>query len=256
MEHSEDFNAFIPIEFEKAKINKTDGAAEERLIIKGVASTMDVDSDGEILDPNGFDLSHFMSKGHINWNHQVKNDPMAIIGEPLEAKIVNNQMVVKALLYKDNELAKKVYKIGQVLEKSGSSRRLGFSIEGKVTERDTVNKKYIKKAKITHLAVAPTPKNASTVMDISKGQMGGALEYDEVDGIILQEQHDGTTVIIKADMSIEVQMDGAALFREAVVTIHKAYANGEIDAENWDVIKSHLNGLSIDSESLVSKPIM
>lgn len=170
-----DFRFFVPVEIEKAK----DKTGKEVMKIAGVASTADRDSDGEVLDPSGFDLSYFLNNGFINWHHQAKNKPNAIIGEPTVAEIKDGGLYVEGLLYPESNLAKEVYELAKGLEKSGSKRRLGFSIEGKVLERDSLDERFVKKAKITGLAVTPTPKNANTIVDIIKGNFN-EIEKDEI----------------------------------------------------------------------------
>ena len=171
---NDSFKFFVPLEFEKAK----DGKGKEKMRIKGIASTADRDSDDEILDPSGFELDYFLKNGFVNWHHQAKNDPAAVIGEPTKANITKSGLYIEADLYEDSALAKKVWDLAKSLEKSSTTRRLGFSIEGKVLERDTLDTKYVKKAKITGVAVTPSPKNSNTLVDIIKGEYS---DYEEED---------------------------------------------------------------------------
>jgi len=165
------FKFFVPCEIEKGK----DKEGKRIMKIKGVASTIDEDSDKETLDPAGFDLSFFKKNGFINWHHTWKEKPSAVIGEPTLAEIRNNEFYLEGILYPDSKLAEEVYDLAENLEKnSQSGRRLGFSIEGQATERgsnDETNPlfKYVKKAKITGVAITPTPKNSATLVDIMKG---------------------------------------------------------------------------------------
>jgi len=172
-----DIKFWVPIEFSKAKNEK----GEEVMKIGGIASTNAKDSDGEFLDPNGFDVSYFKKSGFLNWHHQTKNDPNAIIGEPTEAKITKDGLYIEGFLYKDNDLAKSVYNMAKVLQKNSSTRRLGFSIEGKALERDPLNDKIVKKAAITGCAITFSPKNPKTYLDIIKGNIEDDYtpEYDE-----------------------------------------------------------------------------
>jgi hypothetical protein len=159
------FSAFIPVELIKAK----DKEGKEIKKLRGVASTPDVDSDGEMLMPSGFDLSTFLEKGVFNWHHQQKGKPMAIIGEPTMAKIINKgqALEVECELY-DTPLANEVYELAGLLEKSSKTRRLGFSIEGSAIERDEKNPKIIRKANITGCAITYMPKNSKTWAEIVK----------------------------------------------------------------------------------------
>ena len=161
------FGFFLPADVVKAKDDKT---GEEKMQIAGIASTTDEDTDEEILLPSGFDLSYFTNNGFINWHHRQKDKPSAIIGEPSAASIVNGgkQMKVVCDLY-NTPLAREVYDLGVVLQtQSKTGRRLGFSIEGKVLERDKNNPKIVTKAAITGCAITYQPKNGSTIAEIVK----------------------------------------------------------------------------------------
>jgi hypothetical protein len=186
------FKFFCPVGvIQKAK----DKEGNEIMRLGGIASTMDKDSDGEFLDPTGFDISEFKKSGVINWHHQSKNSPSAIIGEPHKAEIRKDGFYVEADLYPNSKLAQEVYEVAQVMALDSKTRRLGYSIEGTVVERDEDNPKIVKKAIITGLAITHMPKNAQTFADIIKGKVlvddeeekslttesGGALKKESVD---------------------------------------------------------------------------
>jgi|GEM_PF-1740034 len=197
MEESNIFKFYVPFEIEKAK----DEHGNEVMKIAGIASTTDTDSDGEVLDPSGFDLSYFTKNGFINWHHQSKDKPEAIIGEPTKAEIRNEGLYVEGVLYNDSKIAHQVYDLAKNLEKSKSKRRLGFSIEGKATERGSDDEnsplfKRILKAKITGLAVTPTPKNAATLVDIIKGRRFTEFEPEIVELESTLDANGGNTLII------------------------------------------------------------
>lgn len=182
-----DMNFWIPADFEKSKDPKT---KEIVMKIKGIASTADVDSEGEILEPVGFDLSRFLKDGFLNWNHQSKNDASKIIGEPTVAKVTSKgDLYVEGILYSGHPLAESVWNLANTLEKNKSKRRIGFSIEGKAIERDLVNPKRITKATILGLAITPTPVNVSTYMEICKGeQKQDFTEYDFENDILQKSE--------------------------------------------------------------------
>jgi len=160
--HQDDFNFHVPIEIEK-------GGDSKEMRIKGIASTVKKDSDKEVLIPKGFDLNFFKSSGFLNWNHLSGKDPSAIIGEPTDAKITeNNELYIEGILYPESAKAKEVWSLAKSLEGS-LSRNLGFSIEGKVIERDPNDKNKITKAMITGCAITPSPKNPGTLLEIVKG---------------------------------------------------------------------------------------
>lgn len=194
---SRKINFFVPISnFEKG----TNKAGKEIYKIKGIASTDAFDMDGESLDPSGFDLSYFLNSGFFNYNHQARNNPDAIIGEPTLAKIdEKNELYLEGFLYGENPLVQKILKLDKNLKKYSKNRRIGFSIEGKATERDFHDKRKVTKAKITGCAVTPTPKNHNTWMDVVKGT---DVEHEDQD---YSFESDQGTVLIDDDYNLTVK---------------------------------------------------
>lgn len=167
------FNFFIPLELEKSK-----GADGKELVkIKGVASSNVKDSDGETLEPAGFDFKPLLESGFLNWNHQGQKTSKAICGEPTTAKIINQgkDFYIEGFLY-PNEEGKYVSELADTLEKHSPSRRLGFSIEGVPMAVDPFNKKRITKARITGVAITQCPKNPNTLLSIMKGEYADAFQ--------------------------------------------------------------------------------
>ena len=181
------FKFYIPeVNIEKGGKDKS---GKDLMIVSGICSTNDEDSDGENLEPIGFNTEPLLKSGFINWNHQAKKDPSAIIGEPIEAKVVDgNKLFIKAVLYNNSKLAKSVYDKINELKDADSTRKIGWSIEGIPTLRDKVNPKRILKANITGVAITHCPKNAHTAIQIVKG------EYDEEE----EEQFDEEDILGKA----------------------------------------------------------
>ena len=171
-----DFTYFIPCDIQKA-VNEE---GKEVMRFAGIASTPDIDTDGESIDPNGYILDYFNHQGTVNWAHLTKDNPLAIIGEPIKAEIRPEGLYVEVELYSDNPLAKAVYKLGQVLEKNSSKRRLGFSIEGKALQRDPFNKKRITKTLLSGIAITPTPRNKATSATIMKGLGISDLSFEKI----------------------------------------------------------------------------
>jgi hypothetical protein len=168
---SNKFNFFVPATFEKAK----DGKGVELVKIKGIANSASAeDSDGETLFPIGFDSTPFLTKGFFNYNHQGSKTSEAICGEPTLAKAINGgkDYYVEGFLYPNKE-GKAIAELAETLEKVGSNRRIGFSIEGQAIERDPFNPKKILKARISGCAITLSAKNPNTWLSIVKG------EYDE-----------------------------------------------------------------------------
>ena len=70
---SNEFNFFVDVDIPE-DIYKAAKAAEgddryENMLIEGIASDSSEDSEGEIMEPNGFDIKDFLSRGLINLEH-------------------------------------------------------------------------------------------------------------------------------------------------------------------------------------------
>lgn len=174
----EKFSFFVPATLEKG----SKGGVEE-MRVKGIASSLAEDTDGQTLDPAGFDFAPLLNRGFFNWDHQAKQRASAIIGEVDFAELRNNNrdFYIEGFLYPDSDDAKDVYKLAKILEKNSKKRRLGFSIEGVVLEKDPINPNWIKRARIIHVAITPMPKNPNTLMQVMKGESAAPLmmcEYD------------------------------------------------------------------------------
>lgn len=170
------FNFFVPAEFTKS------GETGE-MVISGVCSSKTEDTDGETLDPAGFDFAPLLEKGYFNWNHQANKTSSAILGRPTSAKVINGgqDFFVEGKLYKGLEEARAVYNLAKTLENEDPTRRLGFSIEGHATDRDPINPKRIRKATITGIAITHCPKNSNTLLSIMKGEY--SEPFVEVEGL-------------------------------------------------------------------------
>ena len=213
-----DFKFFLPIEFSKAKNEN----GVEVMKIGGIASTSAKDSDGEYLDPNGFDVSYFIKQGFFNWHHMAKNDPSTIIGEPTKAEIKPDGLYVEGFLYDDSQIAKSVWSTAKMLDKSSKTRRLGFSIEGKALKRRSddeknPNYKYIEKAAITGCAVTFMPKNPKTFLDIIKGDIdNNDFEYEEEDKVEIEKMLEAGQTTGTETTNNLTTASGAPLKKESV----------------------------------------
>lgn len=158
------FRFWIPLD----KIKKSkDDKGNPVMKLGGMASTSRRDTDGESLDPSNFDIDYLKEKGIVNWNHN--KSPDAVIGEPTKVEKRNGGLYVESMLYPDNALSKSVWELAETLEKNSKTRRLGYSVEGKATERDPLDKTKVTKAMITNIALTISPKNPDSIVDIIKG---------------------------------------------------------------------------------------
>ena len=225
------FRFYAPAELIKAK--GKDG--ENIMRLGGIASTSKQDSDGEVLMPEGFDLSPLKNSGFINWSHM--KTPEAVIGEPYKAELRKNGLYLEADLYADSEIAKNAYKLAQVLSKNSKNRKLGWSIEGTATERDPLNDKIVKKAKITGVALCLMPKNPGTFADIIKGE----FEYLDSDELIKSEESNMELEVINKALKDELQ--------KTYSTIGEKFVKSEIEDEEKNKKDETKKALATSSSS-------
>lgn len=155
------FKAFIPIdhwEFEKSD----DGIGEMR--IGGLASTSSRDREGEIVIQDNLDISQLLNNGFVNFDHNNEK----IIGYPDREKtrFTDEGLYIESVLLNGVPLAEEIYKTALALKNSGSDRRYGYSIEGRITKRDPINKDKILKAEVYGVAITPTPCNSDCTWEV------------------------------------------------------------------------------------------
>ncbi len=155
---SDDFSIFVADAFEifeKSGSSEEPGSASRR--IGGWCSTEELDRQGEIVVAKGLDFSEFVKWGWFNDNHRQDTD--SALGFPTEARLEKGRWWTEGYLIPDYPPADRIWQLAKSLAKMNAPRRLGFSIEGKVVERDGSNK--ILRAKIRDVAVTRVPVNPS-----------------------------------------------------------------------------------------------
>ncbi len=209
----EKFSWFVPIDIiEKADSKKDENGLPEKLLIAGVASSPHEgkDVDGQTLMPSGFDYAPLLKNGYLNLEHAYSKtkDASMIIGEPTNAFVKNNEFHIEGELYKDNPKAVALYKLGQTLKKAGSTRKIGYSIEGFPTEFDPKDKSIIKAARITGVALTLSPKCKGTQMILK----GGDIEYETQEGseyLIDMLDENGDRITVDKNLNIEKGGEGS-----------------------------------------------
>lgn len=142
----------------KSVEGKKDNGEESRRI-GGYCSTEAIDRQGEILLQKGLDFSEFVNHGYFNDNHSKKTTD--VIGIPLSVEYrAGRGWYTTGHLIKGYGPAEEVWKLAKSLE--GTRRRLGFSVEGKVMERQ--NNKVLK-AIIRNVAITNAPVNTACSWD-------------------------------------------------------------------------------------------
>lgn len=211
------FNFFVEIDEETENILKSvkdDSKKYDNMIVAGRATTSLEDRQGEVLHPKGFDFEDFLENGHINLEHFYirKGDPLAIIGEPIEAHVKDNEFYVKGKLYKGNKNAEGLWDTLHIMKANNSTRKLGWSIEGNRLAVDPNNKKIITKAKINNIALTFNPQGRNLYADIAKGNQENdfvPLAYDEKETgggeYLLRMENNGNIITVKKDFSIDIK---------------------------------------------------
>ncbi len=170
------FNFFVGIDIDEdiekaAKKSKGDDRYKN-MIVYGMASDNTEDRQGETLEPSGYDFSDFLKKGLINLEHYTvrKGSPKYWIGEPIDAHVKGNEFFIKSKLWSEHPEARNLWDTLLAMKESGSTRKAGYSIEGKTLQKDPNNEKKILKASISHCAITFSPVNANSWIDIVKGE--------------------------------------------------------------------------------------
>lgn len=159
----ETFSCFVPAQAVLVKGGEKGADKTGKRWIQGIASTDGRDLQGEVMIQNGIDLSYFLKHGFFNDDH--KSGPASKVGQPTEAKLTKNGLWVKGFLFKNHTSADQYWELMQALEASGSDRKVGFSVQGKVLRK---NGKTIEKCWIQEIAITTQPVNTATWAEIAK----------------------------------------------------------------------------------------
>ena len=181
-------------------LEKSSDANDDRWLVQGVASCEATDADGEEIIQKGMDCAPLMRSGYINWDHRDKDGPAYLIGYPLEFRLVKARdyaqqlgksiegpaLWVKGELYKNKPVARAAWEHMEAAR--GTPRQLGWSVQGRVVERDQARKSRIVKSAVHHLAITHQPIQAMTFAEIAKSfsalstQSGAPLLKENLNG--------------------------------------------------------------------------
>lgn len=203
-------NIFVPAEIVKSTEVTVDSNGTETSVgdwyVRGYASTPDLDLQGEVVEPQGIDINYFIKSGYINYEHS--NKPEHIIGVPTENSYVDFQkgLFVEAKLMKSNEYAQELWRLANNLNNDGMGRKIGFSIEGKVRKRNSVNKNVIENVMITNVALTTHPANPNATWEtlVKSWQTGvetNPAEVEDAEALRREKVLSAMTVIAEARKS-------------------------------------------------------
>jgi len=166
-----DFRVWLPdVEFsfdDDVSLEKSGDNYDSRKI-KGIMSTSSLDRQGEEVIAKGLDFNPFLQHGHFNDNHSQST--AAVVGYPERAyysKEIQKSgkktdgWITEGYVIKGTQRADQIWELAKALAKT-PDRRLGFSIEGKVTRRKN---KVIEKALIRNVAITNCPVNTDCTWD-------------------------------------------------------------------------------------------
>lgn len=152
------FSFWVP-----AEVMRKGEDPEGKRWIQGIASTDNLDLQGEIVDQDGIDFSYFLKYGYFNNDHKPGFENK--VGQPTECKVTQKGLWVKGFLLKKHQVADSIWELLTSLKESNSSRKVGFSIQGKVLRR---NGNKIAKCWIQDIAITPSPVNPTTWAEVAK----------------------------------------------------------------------------------------
>lgn len=160
------FNVVIPAHLEKG--------ADGEWRVYGLASTKNVDQQGEVIDMKGLDLAP-IEKGRGLFNFDHKKGPENTVGIIDAYKKTDEGLYLGGYLFKEHDRAKSLYQIMSSLNKSDRGR-MGLSVEGVIKERAGKDGKVIKKAQIHSCALTMNPVNSDTYVNLVKSF--GELDFE------------------------------------------------------------------------------
>lgn len=230
------FSCFVPASMVVVKGGEKGADKSGKRWIQGIASTDSKDLQGEVISQTGIDFSYFLKHGFFNDDHKPGAENK--VGEPTEAKLTKNGLWVKGYLYNNpianptdtqKTAADKYWELMHQLEASGSNRKVGFSIQGKVLRR---NGSTIEKCWIQEIAITTQPVNTATWAEIAKSlsKQNWDLSKDKV--VDKKEEAEKAMVAVGSPLSVE-SLEG----KEKNVVTAKALTFEQA----CDLVKSQLN---------------
>lgn len=150
-----------------AEFFEKSGEGDKDRRIAGIVSTDNLDRQSEVLLQEGLDFGPFLKSGWFNDNHCADTD--AVLGYPAKVELRelaggHRGWYVEGYLLKGTARADRIWDLARSLQKS--DRRLGFSVEGTVVERDASNPKIVRKAVVREIAITRCPVNEATALQV------------------------------------------------------------------------------------------
>lgn len=183
MSKSIPFEVFAPCSLWKA----ADTEDWKRYRIGGIVSTDMKDHEQETVLQSGLDFSPALKNGFFNDNHS--KETTGILGYPESAKRYRKGEIlpdgtkaerdctwVEGYLLPNYPKARQIWELAQALDPT--DRRLRFSLQGKVTQRDPNDKTKVTRALVRHIAICAAPMNDNTRLEVLAKSLSAADEGD------------------------------------------------------------------------------
>lgn len=206
------------------EISKTEAQDDGTLKVEGFASSEAVDSDGETVTAEAMKaaLPDYMKFGAVREMHQSK-----AAGTALEASVQDDGRTYFKAHIVDSEAIKKV----------NAGVYKGFSIGGKVTSRDELNKTTVTGLKLVEISLVDRPANQEAVFSLAK--------FEDT------EDHD-----LKKYAGESIRDAGCAI--EALSSIYYLYSKelteSEENAEQISSLKTVIDNLKAFISSEIQEP--
>lgn len=204
---------------------------DDEMRIGGYASTPDRDRQNESVMQKSLDISEFVESGFFNLDH----DGSKILGYPDGDRCLINDhgLYVEGTLLNGVPEAESVYRTAVALKKSNTSRRLGFSVEGRVLERDHTG--LITKAKVYNVAITAQPVNPKCTWEALCKSFAPAAAWSQTN-----ETENTYAETEDMEKALETSGTGEPLIRESLETAFRNLA--DIIGQDEDAAM-HLNAL-------------
>lgn len=202
--------------FASLDLAKTEELDDGTIKVWGYASADTKDSDGEIITADAMKaaLPGYMKWGAVREMHQAK-----AAGTAIEAEVQDDGKTWFGAHIVDSEAVKKV--------QTGVYK--GFSIGGKVTERDELNKSVIKGLNLIEVSLVDRPANPDAVLTMYKAE---ALDDDQPNGDGVSAVDQIAELLNKGEVSPEHLLQAAQSIAALKPAEGSAIGVAEVPAED------------------------
>jgi hypothetical protein len=148
--------------------------------IGGILSSQGIDFQGETVCQAGIQWDYFLKHGWLNWEHQPGPGFIMGYGErvfPCKDEQGNEATGFEGVLVNDKKIVADTVDTIRALKKGGDLRRIGFSVEGPVIQRDPRDRKRVLKSKVMNVSVTAHPIQPDSRLELLMRSMGANIGY-------------------------------------------------------------------------------